>query len=74
MCVCERELHLCTPITAFSLVSFPDPAFAKDNGLAHFAQNLGLADSELPEIWGTNQIADHVVRIALPKRTLESCD
>ena len=39
------------------LVSFPDPAFTKDKGLAHFARNLGLADSALPEIWRTNQIA-----------------
>ena len=40
-----------------SLVSFPDPAFKLDKGLAHFARNLGLADSALPEIWRTNQIA-----------------
>ena len=40
------------------LVSFPDPAFKLDKaGLAHFARNLGLADSALPEIWRTNQIA-----------------
>ena len=26
------------------LVSFPDPAFMKDKGLAHFAGNLGLLD------------------------------
>ena len=53
------------------VVSFPDPAFKLDK---HFTRNLGLADSALPEIWRTNQIADHVVRIALPKRTLESCN
>ena len=39
------------------LVTFPDPAFKLDKGLAHFARNLGLADSALPEIWRTNQIA-----------------
>ena len=39
------------------VVSFPDPAFKLDKGLAHFARNLGLADSALPEIWRTNQIA-----------------
>ena len=39
------------------LVSCPDPAFKLDKGLAHFARNLGLADSALPEIWRTNQIA-----------------
>ena len=39
------------------VVSFPDPAFTLDKGLAHFARNLGLADSVLPEIWRTNQIA-----------------
>ena len=39
------------------IVSFPDPAFNSDKGLAHFARNLGLADSALPEIWRTNQIA-----------------
>ena len=27
-----------------TVVSFPDPAFTKDKGLAHFAQNLGLPD------------------------------
>ena len=26
------------------IVSFPDPAFKLDKGLAHFAQNLGLPD------------------------------
>ena len=26
------------------VVSFPDPAFTKDKGLAHFARNLGLPD------------------------------
>ena len=26
------------------LVSFPDPAFKLDKGLAHFARNLGLPD------------------------------
>ena len=39
------------------VVSFPDPAFKLDKGLVHFARNLGLADSALPEIWRTNQIA-----------------
>ena len=39
------------------LVSFPDPAFTKDKSLAHFARNHGLADSALPEIWRTNEIA-----------------
>ena len=43
--------------THHNLVSFPDPAFKLDKGLAHFARNLGLADSALPEIWRTNQIA-----------------
>ena len=62
------------PAVDLDLVSFTDPAFMKDKGLAHFARNLGLVDLALPEIWRTNQIADHVVRIALPKRTLESCD
>ena len=56
------------------IILFPDPAFTKDKGLAHFARNIGLADSALPEIWKTNILADHVVRIALPKRTLKSCD
>ena len=36
------------------IVSFPDPAFKLDK---HFARNLGNADSALPEIWRTNQIA-----------------
>ena len=27
-----------------TLVSFPDPAFRLDKGLAHFARNLGLPD------------------------------
>ena len=27
-----------------AIVSFPDPAFMKDKGLVHFAQNLGLPD------------------------------
>ena len=27
-----------------ALVSFPDPAFTLDKGLAHFARNLGLPD------------------------------
>ena len=35
----------------------PDPAFTLDKDLAHFARNLGLADSALPEVWRTNQIA-----------------
>ena len=26
------------------MVSFPDPAFMKNEGLAHFARNLGLPD------------------------------
>ena len=26
------------------VVSFPDPAFTKDKGLAHFSRNLGLPD------------------------------
>ena len=29
---------------AESIVSFPDPAFKLDKGLAHFARNLGLPD------------------------------
>ena len=33
------------------------PSHWVDKGLAHFARNLGLADSALPEIWRTNQIA-----------------
>ena len=73
----ETPLMFSSPVLISSeVVSFPDPAFTKDKGLAHFARNLGLADSALPEIWRTNQIilADHVVRIALPKRTLESYD
>ena len=39
-------------------------------GPAHFAQNLVLADSAIPEIWRTNLLlilADHVVRMALQK-------
>ena len=48
--------HFCS-CSIDNVVSFPDPAFTKDKGLAHFARNLGLADSALPEIWGTNQIA-----------------
>ena len=39
--------------TLTCVVSFPDPAFTLDKGLA---RNLGLADSALPEIWRTNQI------------------
>ena len=27
-----------------TIVSFPDPAFKLDKGLAHFARNLGLPD------------------------------
>ena len=38
------------------VVSFLDPVFKLDKGLVHFARNLGLADSALPEIWRTNQI------------------
>ena len=44
-------------IVGSGVVSFPDPAFKLDKGLAHFARNLGLADSALPEIWRTNHIA-----------------
>ena len=36
--------------TGAVLVSFPDPTFTLDKGLEHFARNLGLADSALPEI------------------------
>ena len=36
------------------LVSFPDPAFMKDKGLAHFAQNLGL-----PNLAGEEQSCDN---------------
>ena len=32
------------------LVAFPDPAFTKDKGLAHSAQNLGLLDLVLEDI------------------------
>ena len=57
------------------LVSFPDPAFMKDKGLAHFTRNLGLADYQKSgEPIKLLILADHMVRIALPKRTLESCD
>ena len=44
-------------MSSYHIVSFPDPAFKLDKGLVHFARNLGLADSALPEIWRTNQIA-----------------
>ena len=30
--------------SSVTLVSFPDPAFKLDKGLAHFARNLGLPD------------------------------
>ena len=30
--------------TFYDLVSFPDPTFKLDKGLAHFARNLGLPD------------------------------
>ena len=33
-------------------------------GSGTLGQNLGLADSALPEIWRADQIADHVVRMA----------
>ena len=53
----------------YKIVSFPDPAFfTKDKGLAHFARILGLVDSVLPEIWRTNILVDHVVRIVLPEK------
>ena len=32
------------PSLDVSVVSFPDPAFKLDKGLAHFARNLGLLD------------------------------
>ena len=44
-------------LTVMYIVSFTDPAFTKDKGLAYFARNLWLADSALPEIWRTNLIA-----------------
>ena len=55
----------------------PRPAFStKEMGLAHFGQNLGVADSGLPQIWRANQIAhiltDHVVRMALQKELLKA--
>ena len=53
----------------------PRPRLHEDKGLALFAQNLGLADSALPEIWRRLLIlAGHMVRITFLKRTLESCD
>ena len=70
-------VHSLPHLSCSLLVSFPDPAFTLDKGLAHFARNLGLADSALPEIEPIRLLilSDHVVRIALPKkRTLESCD
>ena len=75
-----RYVHAQPPLGKYSLV--PRPRLHKGyQGLAHFARNLGLADSALPEIWITNQIAakfrfvaDQVVRIALPKRIPEICD
>ena len=30
--------------SCLNIVSFPDPAFKLDKGLAHFARNLGLPD------------------------------
>ena len=53
----KQAAEVLTSCTNLSLVSFPDPAFKLDKGLAHFARNLGLADPALPEIWRTNQIA-----------------
>ena len=31
-------------LSTLYIVSFPDPAFKLDKGLAHFARNLGLPD------------------------------
>ena len=33
-----------TELSMTYMVSFPDPAFTLDKGLAHFTQNLGLPD------------------------------
>ena len=43
--------HQAFPRASIEIVSFPDPAFKLDKGLAHFARNLGfpdLAGKELP--------------------------
>ena len=39
---------------SFQVVSFPDPAFKLDKGLAHFARNLGL-----PDLAGKEQSCDN---------------
>ena len=40
----EREMPYCVRGYHIYIVSFPDPAFKLDKGLAHFARNLGLPD------------------------------
>ena len=42
----ESKALKCTTLgsTQGHIVSFPDSAFTKDKGLAHFARNLGLPD------------------------------
>ena len=45
----------CNILSTPLLVTFPDPTFSmKEMGLAHFARNLGLADSA-----GEEQSCDH---------------
>ena len=39
-----RLAGVCPALSASPIVSFPDPAFKLDKGLAHFARNLGLPD------------------------------
>ena len=39
-----RLITVCQCSANQGVVSFPDPAFMKDKGLAHFAGNLGLPD------------------------------
>ena len=43
-CALKGNLESSYGRSYLSLVSFPDPAFKLDKGLAHFARNLGLPD------------------------------
>ena len=56
------------------LVSFPDPAFTLDNTSPEILGLLTQHYQKSGKPIRLLMLADHVVRIALPKRTLESCN
>ena len=60
------------------IVLFSDPAFTKDKRVWHTSPEiLGLLTQHYQNSGEPIRLlilADHVVRIALPKRTLQNCD